>query len=110
MKLAGVPNNKPVLTSSEWGWPQDEDHWKRVIQVVVEFIKTVCHYNWKIRNVIESNVLPEHHGIGDRYEDLIVCPTHVGILTKECALLLKCPNSSAMILLPRRETRTSCNK
>lgn len=71
------------IAAREWGWTQDEAHWKLVIQVVVEFIKTVCHYNWKIRNVIESNILPEHHGIGDRYEDLIICPTYVGILTKE---------------------------
>jgi hypothetical protein len=57
-----------------------------VIQVVVEFIKTVCRYNWKIRNVIESNAIAEHHGIGDRYDDLIICPTCVGVMTKEYGL------------------------
>eukprot|EP01124_Arcella_intermedia_P034745 TRINITY_DN8668_c0_g2_i2.p2 TRINITY_DN8668_c0_g2~~TRINITY_DN8668_c0_g2_i2.p2 ORF type:complete len:216 (-),score=43.27 TRINITY_DN8668_c0_g2_i2:140-736(-) len=65
----------------EWGWPEDEYHGDRVIDILKAYLRTLG-YTWKIRNVIESNLLPEHHGIGQRIDDFKVGKQYSGVIEK----------------------------
>jgi len=66
----------------EWGWPEDDYHQELVISTLkLFFIQT--GYVWKIRNVQEANLLPEHHGIGVRIDDFKPCRQYSGVLEKQ---------------------------
>jgi len=66
----------------EWGWPQDPEYYERVIMLVMAYLKTL-EWKFRIRNIQESNLLPEHHGIGSRIDDQKVGKQWSGILVKQ---------------------------
>jgi len=80
--------NQPTCCA-EWGWPNDAEHHERVIELIKAYTKSIG-WNWRIRNVIESNLLVEHHGIGSRIDDFKGCKQYSGILMKQYeAVLIK---------------------
>ena len=46
------------------------------------FLVEKLGFKWDVRDVVDSNLLADHHGYGDTHEDLKPCPSYCGKLTK----------------------------
>lgn len=55
-------------------------------QVIIDFFNRILGWKWRIRDVVESNMLSDHHGYGDRQEDLKGCVSYCGVVMKTYVL------------------------
>jgi len=67
---------------AEWGWANDATHWAQVIVVCQDFMNRKLGFKFRIRDVVDANLLSDHHGIGDRHEDVKNIPQYCGVLLK----------------------------